>query len=323
MIRVRTPSRLHFGLLAPAAGEGRRFGSVGLMVEAPGIELSVEGANAWAVEGPLLLRTHAVLRQLTPVREGKDWLPLKVRVHHAAPEHRGLGTGTQHALALARALAEAYGWQTRSACDLAPLVGRGNRSALGIHGFEQGGFLVDGGRQREGDIAPLIARMSFPDEWRVVLVVPPWKEGLHGEKEVEAFRWAEHSAAEQECSAHRTETLARLLVLGLLPALAERDFGEFSNSLFEFNRVAGEAFAPVQGGSYASSKVAELIAFIRSLDVKGVGQTSWGPTVFALAPDEDRASWLAEQVRERFPMPPRPEVIVTAASNQGARLWKE
>src|SRR5262245_19094518 len=66
MIRVVTPSRLHFGLLSLAA-EGaawpdragravlpaRRFGGAGLMVQRPGVALRVEDAADWAAEGPL------------------------------------------------------------------------------------------------------------------------------------------------------------------------------------------------------------------------------------------------------------------------------
>jgi predicted sugar kinase len=50
---LRTPSRLHFGLLSWGLNAPRQFGGVGLMVEAPGITITAESARSWTAEGPL------------------------------------------------------------------------------------------------------------------------------------------------------------------------------------------------------------------------------------------------------------------------------
>jgi beta-RFAP synthase len=317
MIHVRTPSRLHFGLLAPTppgppdAGE-RRFGGVGLMVNAPGVELSVEPAGAWSAEGPSAPRALAAVRELLARRPELAARPHRVLVRRAAPEHRGLGTGTQLALAVARAVAEACGWAERSAAALAPLVDRGRRSALGVHGFDRGGLLVDGGKHDESGLAPLVARADVPAAWRIVLLLPPGPPGLHGQDERDAFARLAGNAA-------TTDALCRLVLLGLLPALHEQCFDEFSESLHAYNRLAGEAFAPVQGGVYASRQVAELVAWLRGLGVRGAGQSSWGPAVFALAADEDQARWLAERARAAHGFAPH-EVVITSANNTGAQV---
>ena len=63
MIRVRTGGRLHFGLIRvppaepwPERDEGvvpaRYFGGAGLMIESPGVELTVEPAAEWLTSGP-------------------------------------------------------------------------------------------------------------------------------------------------------------------------------------------------------------------------------------------------------------------------------
>ena len=52
-IRIRTPSRLHFGLLGWGPQAARQFGGVGLMIEDPGLELIGETAAEWTFEGPL------------------------------------------------------------------------------------------------------------------------------------------------------------------------------------------------------------------------------------------------------------------------------
>jgi beta-RFAP synthase len=290
------------------------------MVGRPGVQVRVDPAPAWSADGPLAERALDFARRVAEAvsREhpGTNGPPLHLAVESAAPEHVGLGTGTQLGLAVARAVATAWG-MSADVLDLASWSGRGLRSALGIHGFAHGGLLVEAGKRTPEALAPLAARIDFPPEWRIVLAAPAGEQagasGLHGADEREAFaRLAEGPAA-----AAGTDALCRLVLLGLLPAAAEGDLEAFGEALYDFNQRAGEAFAAVQGGIYASREVEEMVAFVRGERVRGVGQTSWGPTVFAVAGDEERADDLAGRVRERFGLGPG-GVLVTAACNRGA-----
>jgi beta-RFAP synthase len=331
MTRVRTASRLHFGLLGlgPDAPGGagrwpnrlgepvlpaRRFGSVGLMVEAPGVELTVTPARGWSAQGPLAERALAFARHFVHNTQPHQVPPHQIVIEHAAPEHMGLGTGTQLALAVGRALAVVSGLVDSDVPALARLMGRGLRSALGVHGFAHGGFLVDGGKGVVDGLAPLVARVPFPPDWRLVLVLPPWGPGLHGLPEREAF----HELATRGAALADTDALCRLVLLGMLPALREPDLAAFGEALYDFNARVGTAFAPVQGGAYADPQVAELVAWLRQ-SCPGVGQSSWGPGVFAVAGDEDRAGHLAHRVRERFSLE-ADQVLVTPACNRGAAV---
>jgi beta-RFAP synthase len=326
MIRVRAPSRLHFGLLSlppeplpvAAAPSGpavpvRHFGGVGLMVRAPGIQLSARPAPSWSAEGPLAERALAFaerFRQSLIAEALPSPGPHRLVVEHATPEHGGLGTGTQLGLAVASALAAACGLDCENPMALARRVGRGARSALGIHGFGQGGLLVEAGKTHHDAVAPLVARLAFPETWRVVLVFPRETPGLHGLGERQAF---------ERLTTVATDALCRLVLLGLLPTAAEGDLAAFGEALYEFNRQVGEAFRPVQGGTYAHPRSAEIVAFARSLGVRGVGQSSWGPALFAVTADADHGANLATRLRQRFALGPD-EVLVTAADNEGARV---
>jgi beta-ribofuranosylaminobenzene 5'-phosphate synthase len=312
MIRIRTPSRLHFGLIAPAAKTGRRFGGAGLMIDQPGIEVTLEPAKAWRVCGSLAERGQAILDRLMKTYLGTEVDPHTIRIHTDAPEHMGLGTGTQLALAIARGLAEAGDLEDKSAIALAPLVGRGLRSAIGTHGFDLGGFLVDGGRMGEEDIAPLVAWLEFPEAWRIVLILPRGQAGVHGVEERHVFEHLQEVPGQ-------TEGLCRRVLLEMLPALEVEDFDSFAESLYQFNRAAGEPFAKVQGGPYASARTAALIQYIRNLEVVGVGQTSWGPGVFVLTQDEEQARWVVKQVQEKFQVQ-KNHVLSVAADNHGAQI---
>ncbi len=122
-------------------------------------------------------------------------------------------------------------------------------------------------------------------------------------------------------SAAATDAQCRLALLGMLPALAEGDLDGFGEALFDFNARAGEVFAPVQGGIYASPEVADLVAFIRSRGVRGVGQSSWGPTVFAVVASENAARELARALRLRSGA--ACHVLVTRAADRGAAMTSE
>jgi len=327
-VTVRSPSRLHFGLLSfPAADHWqdrlgqptvpvRRFGGVGLMVRAPGVRLIARPAANWSVEGPLAERALEYARRFAQLKLPPADGPLPPHhlvVEHCPPEHAGLGTGTQLGLAVGRALATSWGLPELQAIELARRVGRGARSALGVHGFARGGFLVEAGKGKCDAVAPLVAHTPFPEAWRIVLVVPGRDRGVHGLAESQAFERLQL----QGMPLARTEALCRLALLGMLPALAEQDVLAFGEALYDFNCLAGEAFAAVQGGPYGGPRVAELVAFVRQQDIRGVGQSSWGPTTFAVVGDEGRAEDLAARIRDRFALHPE-DVLTTEACNHGA-----
>lgn len=321
-MRVRTASRLHFGLLSlpveepsPHADSRRFWGGAGLMISDPGIELTAEPEKEWRVDGPLSQRVlHFVNRFLSRVHTEYS-TKLHFTVKHCAPDHQGLGTGTQLALATARILADAANMSDKSATRLAEYVGRGARSAIGIHGFDHGGFLVEAGKHQRDAVSPLIARADFPLQWRIVLIFLGGHDGLHGIEEKEAFE----QLRRQKKKTLPIDELCRLILLGMLPALHEQDLQTFGESLYEFNRRVGEMFQPVQGGIYAHPRAEEIVTFLRAQKIRGAGQSSWGPTLFAVAGDEEQAQHMAQRVRERFSLQPH-EVVLTQAANQGAAV---
>ena len=85
--------------------------------------------------------------------------------------------------------------------------------------------------------------------------------------------------------------------------------------MFDFNARSGDLFAAEQGGTYAGAEVAAVVAWLRRQKVRGVGQSSGGPGVFAVVEDEGRGNWLRDRAREAFS---GADVWLTAARNQGA-----
>jgi beta-ribofuranosylaminobenzene 5'-phosphate synthase len=107
------------------------------------------------------------------------------------------------------------------------------------------------------------------------------------------------------------------VLLRLLPALVEGDFPGFGAALTEIQDINGRWFASAQGGSYAPGASAALVRALTSWGATGVGQSSWGPAVYALAPDPDASAALAHRLEADFPT----TIVYDAAfSDEGARV---
>jgi beta-ribofuranosylaminobenzene 5'-phosphate synthase len=311
-VEVFAPARLHLGFLDLNGGLGRRFGSLGLTIDGIGTRLTVtRGAAAGRREAT----SPRAQRMLDTLNAGRFAAlgPLGIRIETAIPEHAGLGSGTQLGLAIAAGVAALAG-ESLSPRALASLVERGARSGIGIGAFDTGGFLVDGGKAADDTPAPIIARAIFPPAWRVILIFDAEGRGLSGAAEIAAFQalpaFPEAMAAQ----------LCRLTLLRLLPGLHEADFAPFADSIGEIGARLGDYFAPVQGGRYASPRVAAALDWLRGEGFSGIGQSSWGPTGFVFVADRDEAQAVQNALAQRFGAEGALSFRVCAGRNRGAEL---
>lgn len=285
---VEAPARLHFGVLDLRGDLGRRFGGIGAAVPTPSLLLEAARASTLRVEGPDGERALEFARRFLAYHALAGGAHL--RLHRVIPPHAGLGSGTQLGLAVARALAELHGLPTEVA-SLARAVGRGRRSAIGTWTFALGGFVLEGGRRDDGEhVAPLLAHLPMPPAWRCVIAVPRGAPGLAGEEEAAAF------ARLPPPEGREVERVAHLVLMQLLPALAEADLPSFGAAVAEVQRLTGGWFAAVQGGTFAPGESAELVRRLHDWGAAGVGQSSWGPAVYGLVPDGGAARELAARV---------------------------
>lgn len=289
-VTVSAPSRLHFGLWSLGDGP-QAFGGIGVMVDAYRVELAIEDAGRFTAEGPLAERAQEFAKTWAAARRSGGLPRCRVTITQAPPAHRGLGSGTQLALAVATGL-EAWtsGNAAPPATELAALVGRGGRSSVGVHGFVGGGLIVDGGHDQPASpgAGRLEQRIAMPDGWRVLLLAPEAGTGLSGEHESAAFR---RLASPPRPTA---DALRALAINGIAAAARRADFPAFADALGRYSRAAGEVFAPIQGGPFASSTIAAVIDRLQELGAAGAGQSSWGPTVFAVAASEADAQRLRD-----------------------------
>jgi beta-RFAP synthase len=231
------------------------------------------------------------------------------------PEHAGLGSGTQLALAIGAAISHLFQLNL-STKELAVLSGRGQRSGIGIAAFDHGGLLIDGGRRMEADsqgIPPLLARYDFPEDWRILLVLDKQLAGVHGEHERAAFE--QLPPFSESLAAH----LCRHVLMQAMPALLERDLYAFGQAIQVLQSHVGDYFAPVQGGRYASAEVAAVLQYLSASGVACFGQSSWGPTGFAVFADAASAEGHLSQLKTKFAQCGL-SWIICSGYNRGAQL---
>jgi beta-ribofuranosylaminobenzene 5'-phosphate synthase len=310
-VEVRAPCRLHFGMFAFGQPEDRQFGGVGMMLNSPAVELRFTPADELSIHGRLTQRVTQFIDSALRAWNIAELPSCRIDVQ-SPPDHIGLGVGTQLGLATAAGLRRFLELPEVQAEKLAASVGRGARSAIGTYGFQQGGLIVDAGKLPSETLGKLAARVAIPEAWRVVLARAKDTRGLAGEREVDAF------ASLPPVPTHVSTELMRIVESDILPAVDASDCDAFGEAVFKFGRKAGECFAAVQGGPYASAETARLIASIRDRGVRGVGQSSWGPTVFAIVPNDAEATSLTEWLARDAPV--RTLATISAPNNHGAQI---
>jgi len=104
-----------------------------------------------------------------------------------------------------------------------------------------------------------------------------------------------------------------------LAALADADLARFGPALSEIQSITGRWFAPAQGGTFTPGPTEELVRRLTEWGAAGVGQSSWGPTVYGIVEGEEAGGRLAERVREALGS--SGTVYEGPFRTDGARVW--
>ncbi len=310
MLKITTPSRLHLTLIDMNASIGRVDGGIGITLDEPVISIKAEKSDMVEITGNSehLERMRNAARMLLPKGAG-----IRISIEQDYPSHVGLGSGTQAALAAGMAVNKIYNLRL-TAYQLAIKVGRGGTSGIGVAAFENGGFILDGGHkfsEKKAFLpsaasklppAPVLLRKDFPD-WEIVVAIPEQK-GASSKKEVNIFQ--------EKCPVPlpEVERLSHIILMQMLPALAEEDivtFGKSINSIQESGFKKREVeLQPVSG---------ELMEALRDGGAYGTGMSSFGPTVYAFGED----AGALEKIAKEF-LGEGGKVFITKARNEGARI---
>jgi len=318
MTRVDVGSRLHFGFGNLSLSHERLYGALGVALDRP--RLSVRAERADWVDAPKRCEPT-----VETVCELLDVPGASVTVTESLPQHVGLGSGTQVALAVTVAVAGAYD-RSVDIRALAPQLGRGGRSGIGVATFEQGGFVLDGGhptarfttdRPVDGawSVPPVAARHRIPDDWRFLVVLPDAEPGRSGETEDESIR-----GVVERADPDPADRIAGLITRRVLPAIATGNADRFGSAVAEIGRLNGTWYADEQGGVYRPP-VGELVDALASEPaVYGAGQSSWGPAVYGVTDAEHAADARRAGEAALAAAGLDGKVVIASGRNQGASV---
>ncbi|MBT3268529.1 hypothetical protein HN371_15335 [Candidatus Poribacteria bacterium] len=318
VVHVDTPSRLHFGLIDLNGDIGRIDGSIGLAIDDPGFSLTARASDETVVLGAGV-HENRVRATVTRLQDAWDVGGAEFRFARTIPLHSGLGAGTQLILAVMHSLGRLYGI-TLAQDDVMRLSGRGGASGIGLHAFLEGGFIVDGGHgfpgrkqsylpsaaSTDAGVGPLLLRQEFPN-WDILLMIPAGRH-ISGEEEVRLFQGL--CPMPPEAAMH----ICHALVMGMLPALAERDLPTFGRSLEQSQSVGWKQVEIDAQGEV----VHRTLAFARDSGAHGAAMSSWGPATAVFVDDAEDLKPEADAFLESLPN--GGVCLVTKANNIGARI---
>ena len=323
MFEIKTPSRIHMGLIDMNGGLGRLDGSVGLALADGGISLRAKKAETVIVterngngcahpsEHDFAAKIADIASLLLPENEGVEIEFLS----HTRP-HVGLGSGTQIALSTAMAVNSLYGLG-KSVKELAQITRRGGTSSIGLLAFERGGFIIDSGhriRDKNGSFFPsskstvppadLMLRLDFPD-WDVVVAIPP-KVGLHGEEERQFFQKVCPIPIEE------VREYSHIILMQIIPSILEQNIEELGNAV---NRIQKIGFKKREV-DIQPPEVQPIMDLMLKNGLHGAGISSFGPAVYGFSEDRKHSEEIKSLLLEK--MPAGSEVLITKANNKGA-----
>ena len=316
---VTTGGRLHVGFQNLSLARRRIYGGIGVGLEEPRVSLVAEPATAVESADPLV-ETYA-----TRAVEALEVPGVSITVDERLPRHVGLGSGTQLALSVLEATAQAHGLEARVR-ERAPAMGRGGRSGVGVATFEDGGFVVDAGHPTnrftteppaEGDwtVPPAVARHDLPDDWRFLVVVPEAEPGRCGENEDASMR-----AVVERADPAVADEIAGIVTRKLLPAAAEGRLEAFGEAITEIGRKNGTWYTDVQGGVFRPPAGVLVEALEACPVLSGVGQSSWGPVVYGVTNRRHAADARAAAADALEDHDLEGRIVVTTAATSGATV---
>lgn len=310
-MKVKTPSRLHFGIIDLSRKFVREYGAIGVMIDGGftiNINISEEGTRINTNKKNKKDIESVLQRLKNEVKLRNDY---KIDVQEDIARHVGLGSTTQLSIGTAAGILKLEGLSYEIK-ELAKMVGRAKYSAIGTYGFEHGGFIMDGGKINIEEIPPLTLRSDIPENWRFIVVC---LEDYMGYDETEEKPIMD----ELKVDAEYTERISQHIVMGILPALRTEDIVNFGFHISQIQRLVGKSFSQWQGGEFHPA-VADIIEKLNQLTY-GTGQSSWGPSVYGITTEEEALSarneiesWINDHYKNA-------KIWVAEPENEGAKFY--
>jgi beta-RFAP synthase len=275
ILTINAPARIHFGFLDLEEDSSRKYGSLGLTISNFSYKIKIESClnNKVVCKNKFLAsKIKKIIKEFSEITNLEN---CKITVFSEIPMHHGLGSGTQLALSVGQLLCKFNNLKIGTN-KIACLLGRGQRSGIGIESFRNGGFNIDVGKIKSSNDVPLnILNLKWPQEWAIILILDENLTGTHGKKEIEEFRRL------KKVKKNQTNINCKSLLMKIIPGIIEKKFNEFSSGI----RIIQDNMSKIFYGStnkVASELIQNIFKELRKNKIFSYGQSSWGPTGFVV-----------------------------------------
>ena len=306
-IQIITPARLHFGFLELNNSCESKFGGIGLSIDKFQTKIIVKKDAKMKFKSKMPNKAISFLTKFC--KKNKIKSNFSISVEESSPQHIGLGSGTQLALSIGTAISYLSNINLNIE-EVAKMLNRGLRSNVGLINFKYGGFLID--LKIKNKFYTNIDKVFFPEEWKIILIKDS-SQGLHGKNEMEAFKKIKNLKK-------NNINLTSLVLLEIYPSLIEKNFDKFSKAITKLQNEMSKKFETFQGGKFSSIAVGNALNFLKKKNIKGYGQTSWGPSGFAFFPNIEKAKKMQKKLIKRFSSCKNLEFIICSGKNSGADI---
>ncbi|PPR38216.1 MAG: hypothetical protein CFH26_00213 [Alphaproteobacteria bacterium MarineAlpha6_Bin4] len=306
-IQIITPSRLHFGFIELNNSCHSKFGGIGLSIDKFHTKIIIKKNTKMKLKSKVSNKAQFFLTKFC--KKNKIKSNFSINIEKSSPQHIGLGSGTQLALSIGTAISNLNNINLNIE-EIAKILNRSSRSNVGLINFKHGGFLID--LKISNKFYSNIDKVFFPEEWKIILVKDN-DQGLHGKNEMEAFK-------KLKSLKKNNINLASLVLLEIYPSIIENNFDNFSKAITKLQNEMSKKFKSFQGGKFSSISVGNVLKFLKKKNVKGYGQTSWGPSGFAFFPNIEKAKQMQKKLIKRFSSCKNLEFIICSVKNSGADI---
>ncbi len=268
VVEIKAGYRLHLGFYR-FYDHPYIYGSIGVSIDEPYISVLIRSSPTLEVRCNTKLCEELVTSLIKLLNvEGVD-----VEVRGFPYHHVGLGSRTRVLLTTYLALTNYLGVEP-NLTRIDNLLGGRKISGVGVYSFLYGNLVVDSGlnvNDSSSHYPKLLYLYELPSNWYLIVVLPEGFKGLSEGEEADIIRNVE--------AFPKQELLYREFVR-LLTSLSLKDFNIFTEALSNIQQLTGEYFSKYQGGMFAFEVSEELANLMRCGGIRGIGQSSWGPTIY-------------------------------------------
>lgn len=312
-MKLVTGSRIHINSIDMNGEIGRCCGDIGLAIEKPKFEIELK-PNKRSKSVKEVKEIYSALKHHFILKHKNYSLKIILRI----PAHKGLGSKTILYMSIARLMANINGYSYIPDIELGKIIQAGGYSGVGIGTIiNKGGFILSSGysfglgkskyKFNEYSKKPpvIFPKIEFPKKWNIVLAIPKNFHGKNGKTEQDFFKKI------TPVPKNDTEKISHIILMKLIPAIYEKDFYNFMESMNEICKYGTKPYE-----KELNKRSHSMLKMLEKENGFG-GLTSVGTACYTITDSFEKAQKIASKINQSKNF----YSIITKANNTGYEVF--